>query len=84
MRTARRMGTELGVVATGEEGGESGFLRRSQLTIAGGVRGDNWSKERIGYRWPGFFRWRVWPAVLRRRGIQAFPRCAGEDLTASA
>jgi hypothetical protein len=48
------MGTVLGVVA-GEVGGESGFLRRSRLTIAGGVRRDNWSKERIGYRWPEIF-----------------------------
>jgi hypothetical protein len=37
------MGTVGGVVG-GDEGGEAGAARRSQLTIAGGVRRDNWSK----------------------------------------
>jgi len=48
------LGTVVGAVV-GEEGGESAFLRRSRLTIAGGVLRDNWSEGRIGYRWPGFF-----------------------------
>jgi len=33
----------IGAVAD-DEGGEPGFSRRSRLTIAGGVRRDNWSK----------------------------------------
>ena len=38
--------TVVGVVA-GEEGGWAGAARRSQLTIAGVVGGDNWSKVRL-------------------------------------
>ncbi len=44
--TVQRMGTVVGVVA-GEEGGDAGVTRRSRLTIAGGVGGDNWSKVRL-------------------------------------
>jgi hypothetical protein len=52
------LGTVLGVVA-GEEGGEPGFSRRSRLTIAGVVRGDNCTECQL--RCSGWFR------KLRRR-----------------
>jgi hypothetical protein len=45
-------GTVVGVVA-GDEEGEPGFSRRSRLTIAGGVRRDNWPEGRLKCRWPG-------------------------------
>jgi len=50
MGAARRMETVGGEVA-GEEGGWAGAARRSRLTIAGGVRGDNWSKVRLRCSW---------------------------------
>jgi hypothetical protein len=42
--------TVLGAVV-GDEGSESVVARRSRLTIAGGVRQDNWSEGRFECRW---------------------------------
>jgi len=34
---------------------KSSLARCSRLTIAGGVRGNNWTEERLRCKWPTFF-----------------------------
>jgi hypothetical protein len=59
------MGIVVGAVA-GDAGDEPGFSRRSRLTLAGGVRRDNWSKGRLRCSWTGIFSGRKgWHLVLR-------------------